>query len=567
MMLLNAFHTLKRVKHELKLKDWNDYEIIKRDSLRVGFGEHGKGEKLIDANDIEKNAALFEEYGMSVLISDKISVNRSIPDFRHQVCKTRKYLKDLPKVSIIIIFNDEAFSVFKRTLHSLYNRTPLELVEEVILVNDNSSKSYLYDDLKNYIDEHFKNLKFNIINLKKRHGLMQARVLGAKAAKSELIFIMESHCEMTYNWLPPLIQPLIEASNHRVVTVPIIDNIEWQYMDYYENDNGNKGSRGIFTWDLEYYKLKRLPVSNVDKELDPFPIPVLTGGIFMIRKNYFFEIGPYDEKLIIWGAENIEMSLKVNLCGGKILEVPCSHIGHMFRAFTKSRTHESGIDFEAFNRKRVVEVWFDNYKEAVYMRNKERYAYIDVGDLSEARQVKERLNCKPFEYFLKDIAPDMIENFPPDQFPFAYGRIELLDENLCLHINVGPNPGEMTKVELYECQKPTVANQNLELSWYRDIRLRDVNICIDVYEISAVTCHLSGGNQLFKYDFRTKQIKNMNNKLCIEGNAEERTLKLTKCDEMLKSQKWIFSDFVNATALQNWYESGRKFKDDNSVFW
>lgn len=185
--------------------DWNDYELIKREALQTGFGEHGKGEKLTDAEEIKKNDELFETFGMSVFISDKMSVNRTIPEYRHPDCLKKTYWRHLPRVSIIIIFNNEIFSVFKRTLHSLYNRTPHELIKEVILVNDFSTLDYLYDPLKDYIEQNFSAINITIINLKNREGLMKARVAGAKAATSKYIFVMEPHCEMGYNWLPPLI--------------------------------------------------------------------------------------------------------------------------------------------------------------------------------------------------------------------------------------------------------------------------------------------------------------------------------------------------------------------------
>jgi polypeptide N-acetylgalactosaminyltransferase len=189
-----------------ELKDWNDYELMRRDVLRRGFGENGNGVELTEPLEIAENEKLWKTFGMSVVISDKISVNRSVPDFRAQVCVTKKYPRNLPRVSIIIIFNNEVFSVFKRTLHSLYNRTPHELIEEVILVNDYSELKYLYEPLQNYIDEHFSgDINIKIINLPTRHGLMKARIVGAKAAKSDYLFVMEPHCEMGYNWLPPLI--------------------------------------------------------------------------------------------------------------------------------------------------------------------------------------------------------------------------------------------------------------------------------------------------------------------------------------------------------------------------
>lgn len=189
--------------------DWNDYELMYFDGLRYGFGEQGQAAVLHMPENIKKNNESFQIYGMSAFTSNLISVNRSIPDFRAKECLKIKYLKNLPSVSIIIIFNNEVFSVFKRTLHSLYNRTPHKLIKEVILVNDFSTYDFLYDPLKIYVDENFKNVEFKFINLVKRSGLMKARTLGARAATSDYLFVMEPHCELTYNWLPPLIGNII----------------------------------------------------------------------------------------------------------------------------------------------------------------------------------------------------------------------------------------------------------------------------------------------------------------------------------------------------------------------
>lgn len=62
--------------------DWHDYAYQEKDAARNGLGEMGRGETLpVEFND-EKDR-MYRKNGFNALLSDKISVNRSVPDIRH----------------------------------------------------------------------------------------------------------------------------------------------------------------------------------------------------------------------------------------------------------------------------------------------------------------------------------------------------------------------------------------------------------------------------------------------------------------------------------------------------
>ena len=105
----------------------------------------------------------------------------------------------------------------------------------------------------------------------------------------------------------------------------------------------------------------------------------MAGGLFSIDKEYFERLGKYDPGFDIWGAENLELSLKTWMCGGTLEMIPCSHVGHVFRrrhglkfvsysheAAPRSpyswRAGHADVDVLRRNSARLAEVWLDDYK-------------------------------------------------------------------------------------------------------------------------------------------------------------------------------------------------------------
>lgn len=58
-------------------------------------------------------------------------------------CLKKSYPKDLPSLGVVLIYLNEALSIIKRALRSIIDRTPKNLLKEIIMVDDNSSNGWL----------------------------------------------------------------------------------------------------------------------------------------------------------------------------------------------------------------------------------------------------------------------------------------------------------------------------------------------------------------------------------------------------------------------------------------
>lgn len=130
------------------------------------------------------------------------------------------------------------------------------------------------------------------------------------------------------------------------------------------------------------------------------------------------------------------------------------------------------------------------------------YKGLDAGYLNKVKALKEDLKCKPFNYFLEHVAPDMLENFPyNDALVFASGAIQSeADKKYCVDSMNRPM-GE--PLGLYPCnenlQNPGYS-QEFVLKWHRNIRKKDkAYFCLDADNVSMLKCHFGFGNQLWQY--------------------------------------------------------------------
>ena len=110
-------------------------------AIKTRPGELGEKVKTPDGM-LEEKKEKFKIHQFNLLVSEMISVNRSLKDVRMEGCKSKKYPAVLPTTSVVIVFHNEAWSTLLRSIHSIINRSPLQLLREIILVDDASDEKH-----------------------------------------------------------------------------------------------------------------------------------------------------------------------------------------------------------------------------------------------------------------------------------------------------------------------------------------------------------------------------------------------------------------------------------------
>lgn len=157
--------------------------IRKPKSNRDRWTRGESGSAFTPMNDMENEEIQksIEEHNYNLYASEHISLRRTLPDYRFDECRRLTYPDRLPNVSIVIVFHNEPWSLILRTIWSIIDRTPAELLHEIILVDDASTWDFLKRPLDDYI-ELLPSVSIKIIRSQQREGLIRARLIGAAAA-------------------------------------------------------------------------------------------------------------------------------------------------------------------------------------------------------------------------------------------------------------------------------------------------------------------------------------------------------------------------------------------------
>lgn len=467
------------------------------------------------------------------------NMDNFVPEPRDPLCKSHAAypkVETLPDTSVIIAFRNEYLPVLIRSVITVLNRTPKHLLREIILVDDASDREGLGDEL----DRLVAGLpKVHLIRLPERKGIANARTTGFLKATGATLTIMDSHVEVAEGWAEPLLARV--QANPNILAMPIIATI--QGSDYeYDHVAGIVCSG--FKWDLQYTSISAQPQDNSPRKtnIDPIPCPAQAGGMWTMDRIAYFKYGGYDLNMYYWGGENLEMSLRLSMCGARMEAIPCSHIYHVFRA---AHTAYS-VDTTAVegNTGRIAEVWLDpDYADAVKLifASMHKKFTNDTNGIAERKQLRKDLNCKSFQWYLKNIYPTAHgDAYKGTEHMFVFTNKasgKCLDAGAAMKANRRP---EIHACHYFEKQIWTFIGGSLRhVMW--------PSLCVDVYgkHVSYVPCPADGSiNAVWSSrdgGSDQTQLVHRKTKKCLTAAQTKKnmqTLSVAPCDATDENQIW-----------------------------
>ena len=224
-------------------------------------------------------------------------------------------------VTVIISYKNELLFLLYRTLTTIVERTPSNLLLEIILIDDGSDT----DDSEE-ISEYCSVVGIPVRMMRNdvSVGIANSRYKGIRAAAGYVIVILDSHMEVSDTWLEPLLNVLKHKPG--ALAVPLVHMInEKDYHKQHLNLIKPYGLQMAGGFEMMQFYYTGPPEDDVTK---PYLTSSLGGGALAAYKYTLLALYPASVISSSWGIENNRLALRAWMCADGLWVPACSQILH-----------------------------------------------------------------------------------------------------------------------------------------------------------------------------------------------------------------------------------------------
>jgi len=298
----------------------------------------------------------------------------------------------------------------------------------------------------------------------------------------------------------------------------------------------------------------------------------MAGGLFAVDRLYFNHIGGFDQGMEIWGSENLELSIKIWLCGGSVEISPCSRVGHVFRPTIPYGFPAGPAQTLIQNANRVAEIWLDEYRGIYYATQINLHTRpekpVNVQDRIKLRQ---KLECKDFGWYLINVLPEL--NIPSTKAEY-FGQIHNRQSGWCLSVLENADKVSLlatTCDEYSKLQKFTLTSlgevKHAALCLTYLARDQSLRLLVCEQKLATMqTWHHQKDSHIHMLSTSSKTHENLPNlstpinsndekiELCLDLDHKiVNKVILTACLAHSPYQNWHFTYHFNTTTLHKWF--------------
>lgn len=212
----------------------------------------------------------------------------------------------------IVIPNWNGRDLLERYLPSVVVAASNHPDTEVILVDNGST-----DGSAAWVAEHFPQVR--LIRLPLNLGFGEGCNVGARAARNDILVLLNTDMQVEEDFLPPLLAPFSD---------PNVFAVSCQI--FFTDPSRRREETGLtqFTWNAGQLRVWHQADSLIDR---PFPCAYPGGGSCAIHRAKFLELGGFDPLFHPFYLEDTDLGYRAWKRGWKVLYQPASRVYHQHR--------------------------------------------------------------------------------------------------------------------------------------------------------------------------------------------------------------------------------------------